>query len=160
MYPNILKNFISKFVFLTTKLNLSSKIEIKISENETEKNKICGTINIQHISGEKETIIFESIYSKTEDILIFKTKYQYGGKLTEEIDTFSIIKDNQTKYSNPKTKYLFHLANGKIIQAYRVGKNYKFENGIGESLSRFNIENKEVSNMINNIYINNTNKKR
>ena len=161
MYPSVLKTFISKFEFINQKRTISpSNIEINISSNTLDSNKINGTISIKNNSDETDIIIFESKLSITEDILIFKTQYQSQKKIQEEIDTFTIINTFQNNYSSPKTKYLFHITNGKILQAYRVSKKYKFENGISESLSKFNMENKEVSKMITNVYETNVNRKR
>ena len=161
MYPSVLKTFISKFDIINQKRPISpSNIEINISNNSLDSNKINGTISIKNNLGENDIIIFESKLSIAEDILIFKTQYQSQGQIKEETDTFTIINIPQNNYSSPKTKYLFHIISGKIIQAYRVGKKYKFENGISESLSKFNMENKEVSNMMNNVYENNSNRKR
>ena len=151
MYPNILKSFISRFSFFKEQIDLiQQNFEIKILNNEQDK--VTGAITIKNLQQETKQIEFSSKISKTDDILIFKTQYQTEGKEYEEIDIFTIINEEQKNYATTKTKFLFHIVNNKIIQAYRVGKKYKFENGINESLLKFNMESKDVLELISNLY--------
>lgn len=151
MYPNTLKSFISRFSYFKQKIDLiQQNFEINILNNEQDK--VTGTIIIKNLQQETKQINFSSKISKTNDILIFKTQYEFEGKEYEEIDIFTIINENPKNYATTKTKYLFHIVNNKIIQAYRVGKKYKFENGINESLLKFNMESKEVLELISNLY--------
>ena len=151
MYPNILKSFISRFSILKEQIDLiQQNFEIKILNNEQDK--VTGAITIKNLHQETKQIEFSSKISKTDDILIFKTQYQTEGKEYEEIDIFTIINEEQKNYATTKTKFLFHIVNNKIIQAYRVGKKYKFENGINESLLKFNMESKDVLELISNLY--------
>ena len=160
MYTNILESFISKLGFISQKVNpYFSNCEININNKSENQNYISGTININPKTSESEIILFESKLNKTEDMFIFITTYQSEGKLSEEVDTFTITPDIKIGYSTPKTKLLLHIVDGKLLQAYRVGKKYKFENGINESLSKLNMENKEVINMLNQPE-NKSNKKR
>lgn len=156
MYTSILKSFISRLGFVSEKVNLHhSNFEINILNNFEEQNQIKGTISINSPSQETEIILFETKLSKSDDMLIFKTKYQSEGKLHEEVDTFAITNEVQRGYPSSKTKIIIHVVNGKVHQAYRVGKKYKFENGINENLTKFNMENKDVKNMLSNAYGNN-----
>ena len=151
MYPNILKSFISRFSFFKEQIDLiQQNFEIKILNNEQDN--VTGAITIKNLQQETKQIEFSSKISKTDDILIFKTQYQTEGKEYEEIDIFTIINEEQKNYATTKTKFLFHIVNNKIIQAYRVGKKYKFENGINESLLKFNMESKDVLELISNLY--------
>ena len=157
MYPNILKSFISRFSFLKEQIDLiQQNFEIKILNNEQDK--VTGAITIKNLQQETKQIEFSSKISKTDDILIFKTQYQTEGKEYEETDIFTIINEEQKNYATTKTKFLFHIVNNKIIQAYRVGKKYKFENGINESLLKFNMESKDVLELISNLYSDNEKK--
>lgn len=155
MYENILKSFISRLGFLTNKLDLNSQnFQINIINNQNELNEINGTITIKNTSSEPQIIFFEIKISKSDDILIFKVKYQSEGKLHEEIDTFAIVNPEQRGYFSPKTKLLIHVVDSKIVQSYVVGKKYKFENGINESLSKINMQNKDIINLLNTTYEN------
>ena len=50
MYPSVLKTFISKFEFINQKRTISpSNIEINISSNTLDSNKINGTITIKRM---------------------------------------------------------------------------------------------------------------
>lgn len=151
MYTSVLKGYISRFNFITQKNNSNiHNIEINVSNNN-QSNQIDGTIIINQENEEKEIIFFETKISKTDDILIFKTKYQSNGKILEETDTFAITEIMQYGYSTPKIKLLLHIVEGKIIQAYRTSKKYKFENGINENLTQLNMNNQDVVNFLNNI---------
>lgn len=153
MNNNILKSFISRFSFFKQGIDLiQQNFEINISNNNPDN--VIGTITIKTPLLTKQ-IKFNSIISKTEDILIFKTKYQIEDKEYEEIDVFTIVNEKTKNYATTKTKYLFHIVNNEIINAYRVGKKYKFENGINESLLKFNMDNKEVLELIKETYDNN-----
>ena len=155
MYENILKSFISSLGFVSEKLNLQpSKAEIKILNNYNESNQIQGIITTSSSTEESEIIFFESHFNKSDEMLIFKTKYQYAGRIYEEVDTFAIANMDQRGYYTHKTKLLIHVVDGKIVQSYSVGKKYKFENGISENLSKLNMRNKDVINMLNNSYEN------
>jgi len=149
----ILKSFISRLGFVSKKINTYySNYDINITLPSEKQNNIIGTININPTTSESEIILFESKFDKTDDMLIFKTKYQSEGKIYEDVDCFTITPEYHQRYSSSKTKFLIHISNGNLFQSYRVGKKYKFENGINESLSKLNMDNKEVINMLNQSY--------
>ena len=109
----------------------------------------------------KQTIKFNIKIIESNNILIFKSTYQTIDREQTEIDTFVIINQEEKSYFTPKTKYLIHLVDDKIKQAYTVNKKYKFTNGINENYFKINIENKEIFNNIKKQYeLKTTNKTR
>lgn len=155
----IMNLYISNLSFVSEKIKNSNIInhEIKLLNYNPEAKKIRGTVNINYKSNEIEMIFFEIKIIKEEDILIFKSKYQNKGKLNETTDTYAITTEQQSFFEK-KIKLLIHLTDGKIVDAYCVGKNYAFEKGIHDNLFKVNMNNKDVLNIINQTYI--PNKKR
>lgn len=171
MNINILKCFISKLDFISerTKYEYSSISEINILNVDEEEHIIKGTVVIRLDAKCLEVITFETRFSQLDDILIFKSKYQidtnnshqnfdsvvdgeYISKVFEEVDTFVIINQESKTFFTPKTKYLIHLVDGNIKQAYVVNKKYKFENGLSENYTKLNMDNKELLNYIQKNY--------
>lgn len=115
-------------------------------------NKINGTI----IVSSSEEIYFETQFEKEDDNnLTFNITYYIDkhnpSNTIEETHTFIIDDSITTSFFGRKTKYLIHLINGELKQAYIVNKKYQLENGISESYTKMNMKNKEA---ISNIPIN------
>lgn len=148
-----LQNFISKLDFISMTENCIQNININ-----TETNIITGIIEL----GNSEEIFFETNYIQTEDILEFKTKYQINNQnisdVLEEINTFIIAKPQTKSLFSPKVKYLLHLVNDNLNQAYIVNKKYNFGNGISENYTKLNMNNKDVLKNIPNYQISSINK--
>jgi len=155
----ILKSFISRLDFISKRIEYQNNnlLEIKITnlKNNSDKYFITGLAIIKNETKEKETITFDIQLTKSQEILIIKSNYESDNKKikdkNEEIDTFIITESNNKKYYTPKIKYLIHLVDGALKQAYIVNKKYKFENGISESHSKVNMNNKDITNEINSI---------
>ena len=159
MSTNILKSFISQFGFVSTKTKHSSnkQAEINILNIDNEKHKINGAVIVKNGTAEIETITFETQLSESDDMLLFKTSYQSDtetiqDKAFESVDTFAIVNQEAKSFFTPRTKYLIHLVDGTIKQAYIVNKKYKFSNGISENYTKMNMDNKDIVNDINNAY--------
>lgn len=151
----ILKSFISNLSFVSEKIKhpYINNYEINLLNYKTENEEIRGTINILYKSGETEILFFEIKLMKTPEILMFKTKYQNEGRIEETKDTYAISNNQQSFFGN-KTKLLVHIVDSKIIDVYCVGKKYKFENGINDNLTKLNLNNKDVQNVLNQTYPN------
>lgn len=171
----ILRNFILqlKFIIERTKYAHNNNYKLNITNIDTKNNKIKGTVTIDYGTNEFEVISFETHYSNSDDILIFKSTYKKENyktkqnllltaekecfvksedKIFEEIDTFVIVEQEKKDYFSPKTKYLIHLVDGNIIEAYIVNKKYKFINGISENYTKLNMNNKEIVTNVASIY--------
>lgn len=155
----VLKGFISHLNFIAKrKINpYSSNIEINISNIDNKEHKINGNVIIKNETNQNETIIFNIQLSESADMLVFKSTYQSDKEtLTnrdlEEVNTFVIVNPETKSFFTPKTKYLIHLVDGNLKQAYIVNKKYKFTNGISENYSKLNMDNKDNIDNINNIY--------
>ena len=148
---NTLKGFISKLDFISKKLEYQNNDNFEINYFNINENtyQINGTITIN-----TETITFNTQLSQSEDMLIFKSTYKYSNNTQisyvnkTEIDIFTIVEQEQNSFFSSKTKYLIHLVDGIIKQAYVVNKKYKFENGISENYTKINMNNKEIFNSI------------
>ena len=149
----ILKSFISNLSFISEKIKhpYINNYEINLLNHKPENNDIRGVINLIYKSGETEVVFFEIKIIKTPEILMFKSKYQNEGRIEEKTDTYA-ISSNQQSFLGNKTKLLVHVVDSKIIDAYCVGKKYKFENGINDNLSKLNMNNKDVQNVLNQTY--------
>ena len=149
----ILKSFISNLSFVSEKIKhpYINNYEINLLNYKTENNEIRGIINLIYKSGETEILFFEIKLIKTPEILMFKSKYQNEGRIEETKDTYA-ISSNQQSFLGNKTKLLVHIVDSKIIDAYCVGKKYKFENGINDNLTKLNLNNKDVQNILNQTY--------
>lgn len=151
MNTNTLKGFISKLDFISKKFEYQNNDNFEINYFNINENtyQINGTITIN-----TETITFNTQLSQSEDMLIFKSTYKYSNNTQisyvnkTEIDIFTIVEQEQNSFFSPKTKYLIHLVDGIIKQAYVVNKKYKFENGISENHTKINMNNKEIFNSI------------
>ena len=157
MNKTILQGFISKLSFIDeiTK-NLSNKLfEIEILSIDNEKNIINGKVNIKNDNQVDESISFETKFNETEDFLIFKTTIKNSQEIKESVDTFAVVNPKSKAFFTPKIKYLLHLVDGTVKQAYIVNKKYKFSNGISENYTKVNMDNKEIANDINNFYTSN-----
>lgn len=142
----ILKSFISRLDFISKKIEYSNSDTYEIIIENVNDNEISGIFINKNNSN--ENIKFKTKIKETDDILIFKSTYQIQKIEKTEIDTFVIIKQETKSYFTPKTKYLIHLVDNKIKQAYTVNKKYKFSNGINENYLKINMENKEIFNNI------------
>ena len=149
----ILKSFISNLNLVSEKIKhpYINNYEINLQNNKSESGEIRGALNLKYKSGETEIIFFEIKIIKTPDIIVFKSKYQDEGRIKETVDTYAISND-QTLFFGNKNKILVHVVDSKIIDAYCVSKKYKFENGISDNLSKLNMNNKEVQNVLNQTY--------
>lgn len=154
MNIHILKTFISKldFIFKRTGNIFYDGFEINILSIDNDTHKINGTLVIKNNNDESEVIPFETKLSQSEDVLAFESIYQIADKLLSEVDTFTIVNQQQKSYYTPKTKYLIHTVNGNLNQAYEVNKKYTFANGISENFRKINMNNKEIVNRINSNY--------
>ena len=155
----ILKSFISRLDFISKKIEYSNSETYEIIIENINNNEVSGIfVNKNNLN---DTINFKIQIKETDDILIFKSTYQTQNIEETEIDTFVIINQETKSYFTPKTKYLIHLVDDKIKQAYIVNKKYKFINGINENYSKMNMENKEIFNNIQSHYeLQTTNKTR
>ena len=144
-----LQNFISKLDFIKNPENVCENITIS-----NEMNTINGIIGL----GKNEEIFFESTYRKTDDVLEFQTTYQLNHQYTSEVltetDTFIIANSKNKFIFSPRIKYLLHIVNGNLKQAYIVNKKYNFDCGISENYTKLNMDNKEVLRSIPNKYQN------
>ena len=155
----ILKSFLCRLGFVSNKIEYSNSTTYDIILEKINNNEVEGTFLIKN--NQTETIKFNTKIIESDDILIFKSKYQTTNCERTEIDTFVIVNQETKSYFTPKTKYLIHLVGDRIEQAYIVNKKYKFINGINENYSRINMDNKEIINEIRNYYEHQiTNKKR
>ena len=125
----VLKTFISKINFIDKKIKQPYVIsyEIKINNYQENQDHITGFLSIKYKSGKEETIPFEIEKKETSDILIFDSKFLYGGKIEKVKDIYA-ISNEQITFLGTKTKIIVHIVDNKIIEAYTIGKNYKFEN--------------------------------
>ena len=114
-------------------------------------------------NNQEELIAFESQIIKTDDLLIFKSKYRYDANNQEEnndnhtyekeeVNTFAIVKSEKKNLFGPKLKYLLHLVNNNLEKIYVVSKKYQFENGISENFTLLSMKEKELIDDINNSY--------
>lgn len=155
----ILKSFISRLDFISKKIEYSNSETYEIIIENINNNELSGIFVNKNNSN--DTINFKIQIKETDDILVFKSTYQTQNIEETEIDTFVIINQETKSYFTPKTKYLIHLVDDKIKQAYIVNKKYKFTNGINENYSKMNMENKEIFNNIQSHYeLQTTNKTR
>lgn len=145
-----LKSFISRLDFISEKIEYMNSNNYEIIIENTNNNEITGIFLLEN--NPDETIRFNTQIIKTDAILIFKSNYQKKDIKKSEVDTFVIINQESKSYFTPKTKYLIHLVEDKIKQAYIVNKKYKFENGINENHSRINMNNQEIFNNLKNYY--------
>ena len=142
----ILKSFISRLDFISNKIEYSNSETYEIIIENINNNEVSGIfVNKNNLN---DTINFKIQIKETDDILVFKSTYQTSTTEETEIDTFVIINQETKLYFTPKTKYLIHLVDDKIKQAYIVNKKYKFTNGINENYSKMSMENKEIFNNI------------
>ena len=146
----ILKSFISRLDFISEKIEYLNSNTYEIIIENINNNEITGIFLLKN--NPNETIKFNTQMIKTDDILKFKSNYQTKDIKKSETDTFVIINQETKSYFTPKTKYLIHLVEDKIKQAYIVNKKYKFENGINENYSRINMNNQEIFNNIKHHY--------
>ena len=149
----ILKSFISNLSFVSEKIKhpYINNYEINLLNYKTENSEIMGIINFIYNAGETEILFFEIKLMKTPEILMFKSKYQHEGRIEETKDTYTISNNNPSFLGN-KTKLLVHIVDSKIIDAYCVGRKYKFENGINDNLTKLNLNNKDIQNVLNQTY--------
>ena len=149
----ILQTFISKLRYVSKKVKQPYVIDYEIKVNNYDENpeQITGTITIKYRSGKEEIIPFEIEKKETEDILIFNSKFLYGGKVEETKDIYA-ISNEQSNSIGIKTRIIVHIVDNKIIEAYGVGRNHKFENGIHDNLPKLNLKNQEVSNVLYRAY--------
>lgn len=146
----ILKSFISKLDYISKKIGYSNSSIYEIDFENINNNEIIGNVSIKNEV--PETIKFNIQISESEDILIFRSTYELSNVQKTEIDTFVIVNQETRTYFTPKTKYLIHLVDNQIKQAYIVNKKYKFSNGINENHSKINMDNKEIFNNIRTHY--------
>ena len=146
----ILKSFISRLDFISKKIEYSNSETYEIIIENINNNEVSGIFVNKNNSN--DTINFKIQIKETDDILVFNSTYQTQNIEETEIDTFVIINQETKSYFTPKTKYLIHLVDDKIKQAYIVNKKYKFTNGINENYSKMNMENKEIFNNIQSHY--------
>lgn len=150
----VLKSFISRLDFISKKIKYpyNNSLEINILNIDNNIEKIEGKAIIKNEINEIETITFNIQLSKSDDMLLFRTSYKSDKQPTtneyEAVDTFAIVNQESKSFFTPKTKYLIHLVDGNIKQAYIVNKKYKFTNGINENYTKLNMDNKDVINSI------------
>lgn len=158
----ILESFISRLEFISKKIESLKNEDYEIKILETNNNKIKGKVIIKDQINEEIHYQIDLI-EIDNNTLIFKSTFNTNiqSDIIETKDAFVIVEPRVKAFNKvPKIKYLIHIIDGKINQAYIVNKKYKFTNGINDNYSKVNMDNNQIVSQIENEYQTTINKKR
>lgn len=136
----VMNSYLIRFKFIED-LVCNSNYELNVLDVNDDMTHISGVIKSNN---DENNIPFETDVLLFDDMLMFRTIYEKGGKIISERDVFVLVKEKQSQFYNSKIKLLIHILDDDIKQIYTVSKNYKLTNGISENLGRMNMENKDV----------------